>query len=202
MADDIVLDRQSFKALAVDTRVDIMKLLGTRRHTQSELAAALSLSVPTVKQHLDALSHASLVERQDEGRKWVYYALSKKGKAVLNPDEKKFWILLSVFVLTAASAATGFVRSRFANLYAPTSQFAQVSGERAMETLAASAPADAASAGAMMKAAEPIAIAQQSVGEPSLPWGWIILGIVFVVELGLVGYYYSRSRRNKKLLQS
>jgi DNA-binding transcriptional ArsR family regulator len=97
---DIRLDKETFKALASGTRVDVLKLLNQRRHMQSELAVSLDLSVPTVKEHLAALEKAGLVERHDEGRKWKYYSLTKKGKGVLNPEEMKIWIVLSMLVFS------------------------------------------------------------------------------------------------------
>jgi DNA-binding transcriptional ArsR family regulator len=97
---DIRLDKETFKALASGTRVDVLKLLNQRRHMQSELAVSLDLSVPTVKEHLAALEKAGLVERHDEGRKWKYYSLTNKGKGVLNPEEMKIWIVLSMFVFS------------------------------------------------------------------------------------------------------
>jgi len=97
---DIRLDKETFKALASGTRVDVLKLLNQRRHMQSELAVSLDLSVPTVKEHLAALEKAGLVERHDEGRKWKYYSLTNKGKGVLNPEEMKIWIVLSMLVFS------------------------------------------------------------------------------------------------------
>ncbi len=97
---DIRLDKETFKALASETRVDVLKLLNQRRHMQSEIAASLGFSVPTVKEHLDALERAGLVERHEEGRKWKYYSLTKKGKGVLNPEEMKIWIVLAMLVFS------------------------------------------------------------------------------------------------------
>ncbi len=97
---DIRLDKETFKALASGTRVDVLKLLNQRRHMQSEIAASLGLSVPTVKEHLAALEKAGLVERHDEGRKWKYYSLTSKGKGVLNPEEMKIWIVLAMLVFS------------------------------------------------------------------------------------------------------
>jgi len=91
---DIRLDKETFKALASQTRVDVLKLLGQRRYMQSEIASVLNFSVPTVKEHLSALEKAGLVERHDEGRKWKYYSLTRKGHGVLHPDELKIWIVL------------------------------------------------------------------------------------------------------------
>ena len=52
---DVKLDKVTLKALSSDVRVDALKLLGSRRHMQSELASALSVAVPTMKEHLEAL---------------------------------------------------------------------------------------------------------------------------------------------------
>jgi len=108
---DIRLDKETFKALASETRVDVLKLLGQRRHMQTEMASALGLSVPTVKEHLDALEKAGLVERHEEGRKWKYYSLTKKGKGVLNPEEMKIWIVLGLFILSFVGGIVTMFRS-------------------------------------------------------------------------------------------
>jgi len=107
---DIRLDKETFKALASTTRVDVLKLLGQRNHMQSELASALSLSVPTVKEHLSALERAGLVERHDEGRKWKYYSLTKKGKGVLNPEEMKIWIVLALLVFSVVGGVWNYFK--------------------------------------------------------------------------------------------
>lgn len=108
---EVRLDKETFKALASETRVDVLKLLGKRRHMQSELASSLNLSVPTVKEHLSALEKAGLVERHDEGRKWKYYSLTSKGKGVLNPEEMKIWIVLGTFVIGAFGTVWSFSKN-------------------------------------------------------------------------------------------
>ena len=212
MEQKVTLDKASFKALAVESRVDILKTLQGRQHTQTELAESLGLSVPTVKEHLDALVKAGLVERRDEGRKWVYYALTKKGKAVLNPEEAKFWIVLGTLALTVGGAVTGFIKSRYAELYAPAQPVlsaakeaaggaAQAAAEAAPRMLAAPAPvaADQAALGALQATnASPVA-AQTGT---QIPWGWIILGILVLAQLGLLGYFWMRSRKQKKEWES
>ncbi|MBW2969814.1 metalloregulator ArsR/SmtB family transcription factor [Candidatus Woesearchaeota archaeon] len=107
---DIRLDKETFKALASSTRVDVLKLLGQRRYMQSEIASVLELSVPTVKEHLSALEKAGLVERHDEGRKWKYYSLTKKGKGVLNPEEMKIWIVLVLFLFSVVGGFVSYLR--------------------------------------------------------------------------------------------
>lgn len=128
---ELKLDSKTFKALANEKRVDMLKLLGERRHTQSEIAGELGLAVPTVKEHLSALVSAGLVEQHDEGRKWKYYSLTKSGKAVLAPEETKIWIMLGVFVLSAVGAAYRFFSLKSA--IAPETA--------AIETFAATEPA-------------------------------------------------------------
>ena len=83
--DRIVLDRASFKALAVDSRISILKLLDERPHTLTELAAELELSHGTVKEHLEVLESSGLIIKNDEGRKWKYYDLTDKGRMLVNP---------------------------------------------------------------------------------------------------------------------
>src|SRR3989344_5900244 len=97
MADDrIVLDASSFKALASETRVLILKELDKKRSTASEIAKALGVSVQTASEHLENMRVADLVERAETGRKWVYFSLTEKGKAVLHPESKRIWVLLSL----------------------------------------------------------------------------------------------------------
>jgi DNA-binding transcriptional ArsR family regulator len=91
----IVLDKATFRALASDTRIDLLKELDQRRKTLTELAEALGLAVATVKEHMAQLSQSKLVLLKDEGRKWKYYELTEKGKAVLYPERKKIWVMLA-----------------------------------------------------------------------------------------------------------
>jgi len=101
MDSKIELDQKAFKALAASTRVSILKHLKSRRYTQSELAELLDLKVPSIKEHLQALEKAELVKKIEEGRKWKYYELTAKAKAILDPERKQIFITLVVFLLSA-----------------------------------------------------------------------------------------------------
>lgn len=101
----ITLDADAFRALSSDTRLQIMKALDARRLTVSELSRALDLNKATVFEHLKQLAQADLVKKEDEGRKWVYYKLTWKGKKVLHPEDVQFMLLLA----TATVSAAGFV---------------------------------------------------------------------------------------------
>lgn len=108
MDSKIELDVRSFKALSADARVSILKHLRSRRYTQSELADLLNLKIPTVKEHLQALEKADLVRKIDEGRKWKYYELTDKSRAVLNPESKSIFIVVGLFLFSALAALFSF----------------------------------------------------------------------------------------------
>ena len=95
----VTLDKSTFKALASETRIAILKSLDQRRKTASEIAGELMATVQGVSEHLSSLQQAGLVERRESGRKWVYYQLTSKGSAVLHPDAKKFWVLVGLSLI-------------------------------------------------------------------------------------------------------
>jgi len=180
MEEKIVLDKESFKALAADTRVKILKMLYSRRHMQSEIAASMNLAVPSVKEHLDALVKAGLVERIDDGHKWKYYSLTQKGKAVLDPEQKRIWIVLSVFALSVAGGLTAWGRILLNRFYNPA----------APEMAALKTTADAAGTEMMLYSAETTAQAA-----PTLTLGMIVYGVWLLLLLGMLAYSYIQRRR-------
>lgn len=98
--DEIVLSSNEFKALASDTRTQIIKLLQDRNYTLSEFASKLNLRAPTVKQHLEILQRASLVQQIDEGRKWKYYSLTRRGKGMFSEsDSRQILIILAITLI-------------------------------------------------------------------------------------------------------
>lgn len=100
----ITIDRKALFTLASETRINLLKELDKRRMTQSELSKELGMSKTAVKEHLDKLEEAGLVERSDEGRKWIYYQLTGKGKYVLHPGSK---ITITLMLSTAIAAIGG-----------------------------------------------------------------------------------------------
>jgi DNA-binding transcriptional ArsR family regulator len=94
-----VLDRSSLKALSADTRQDIIKLLGKRPHTASELSKKLSKHVTTVSEHLTTLEKSGLIRKKESTNKWVYYALTDKGERIFKPTYYSWIIILSISVL-------------------------------------------------------------------------------------------------------
>jgi len=94
----ITLDQESFKALASDVRVGILKRLDVRRETVTDLSNLIALSKPTLLEHLEKLQNAGLVKRVDEGRKWIYYELTDKGRKILHPERVAITLALSAAV--------------------------------------------------------------------------------------------------------
>src|SRR3989449_8816036 len=101
----ITLDQESFKALASDVRVGILKRLDVRRETVTDLSNLLSLSKPTLLEHLEKLQSAGLVKRVDEGRKRIYYELSDKGRKILHPERVAITLALGIPVALVAVGA-------------------------------------------------------------------------------------------------
>ena len=104
MNGEIRLDRATFKALAADTRINILKSLSKRRMTGAELASQVGLSPSTIKEHLDQLEKVSLIEQFDEGRKWKYYSLTYKGRQITATERPsmRVWIVLGLSIIALA----------------------------------------------------------------------------------------------------
>jgi DNA-binding transcriptional ArsR family regulator len=124
MEDKITLDRKAFKVLSSDTRVDILKYLGKRRMTLTELSKRLGMSASTVKEHLGNLSEAGLVEQKDDGHKWKYYELTRKGKGILSPmDNRVFLVLASSMAVMLGSLYSMFTRVPQSRIWANTKDY-------------------------------------------------------------------------------
>lgn len=104
--DRITLDKDVFKALASDTRLDILKALDERQKTVTELARELKLNKATVFEHLERLISVEMVQKLEDHRKWVYYQLTWKGRRLLHPEKITIALLLSS---AFASLVTGGV---------------------------------------------------------------------------------------------
>ena len=97
--DRITLDRSTFKVLASDTRVDILKRISERKQTLTDLSEELEMSPSTIKEHLDKLVDADLIMPLDRGTKWKYYVLTKRGKQILKPNQTQVFVLLSISIM-------------------------------------------------------------------------------------------------------
>jgi DNA-binding transcriptional ArsR family regulator len=91
----IVLDQESFKALASDTRIEILKKLDNTQLTVTDLANAMVVNKSAVHKHLTRLVEAGLVKKKEGERKWVYYTLSLKGAQLLHPERVQIALMLA-----------------------------------------------------------------------------------------------------------
>ncbi|MCR4335700.1 MAG: helix-turn-helix domain-containing protein [archaeon] len=107
--DEVSLTNNEFKALSSKTRTNLLKMLHERNYTLSELASKSGMAAPTVKQHTTVLVESGLIELKDEGRKWKYYALTGKGKKIIESEQKHTNILIilssTIFVVLIGFAA-------------------------------------------------------------------------------------------------
>jgi DNA-binding transcriptional ArsR family regulator len=179
----ITLDRDVFKTLSSETRVGILKSLDQRRKTLSELSKQFEMSVSTISEHLDNLVSVGLIVQMDEGYKWKYYELTKKGKDILHPEDKKVWILLGISALGIIVAGFDLFKNSFNSLYSAG-------------TFAASAPAADMGEKALTQAgngaAEGSAAAINAANAlPALPYMHIA---VFIIAASLI---YIRNSRKK-----
>lgn len=94
------LDINAFKALASETRLNILKVLDGKTLGLNEISNATNLNKATLHEHLNKLNEAGLVKRKErEGHKWVYYELTWKGSCLIHPDNTKIVILFSATIL-------------------------------------------------------------------------------------------------------
>ena len=90
------LDIQSFKTLASETRLDILKSLDGKKMSLNDICRATNLHKMTLHEHLIKLAEAGFIKRiEREGHKWVYYKLSWKGESLLHPENTHIVLLFS-----------------------------------------------------------------------------------------------------------
>jgi DNA-binding transcriptional ArsR family regulator len=104
----ITLDRETFKALASDTRLDLLKTLDGKNLGLNEIAKVSNLNKATLHEHLAKLHEAGLIKRTErDGHKWVYYKLTWKGESLLHPENTKIVIL---FITTFVALWIGIIQ--------------------------------------------------------------------------------------------
>ena len=108
MPGEIVLDKKTFEALAMDSRVKILKALKEHQKTQSQIATELGLAVSTVAEHVDKLEKAGLVHRKEGKNKWVYLELTWKGERVISNEPNKGVFVLALVLVFGTIIAAGF----------------------------------------------------------------------------------------------
>ena len=126
----VTLDKNMFKALASETRLDILRTLDGKKMGLKDISSATNLNKATLHEHLTKLHEAGLVKRKErEGHKWVYYKLSWKGASLLHPENTRIVVMFTVTFATLFFGIAGilnYVRGFIASergsdiIYAPT----------------------------------------------------------------------------------
>lgn len=97
----VTLDMSTFKALASDTRLDILRSLDGKKMSLKDMSVATKLNKATLHEHLAKLHEAGLVKRKErDGHKWVYYKLSWKGECLLHPENTRIVVLFATTFIT------------------------------------------------------------------------------------------------------
>jgi ArsR family transcriptional regulator len=90
---------KSLKALADGNRLRLLRLLMDRPRCVCELQAALGIAQPTVSKHLSILEEAGWVDKQRQGKNFIFYQLIEG----LSPEDHRAALLplLSRWLLEA-----------------------------------------------------------------------------------------------------
>ena len=97
----VSLDVNSFKALASDTRLNIIRTLDGKKLSLNDIAQSTNLHKVTLHEHLSRLTEAGFIKKiEREGHKWVYYKLSWKGESLIHPENTRIVVLFSITFFT------------------------------------------------------------------------------------------------------
>jgi len=202
MVNEIRLSSNEFKALASETRASIIKLLKERNHTLTEISKKLHLAAPTIKQHLGVLEGAELIHEMDEGRKWKYYSLTRKGKSIFSPETPvNVLIVLGITILALVGILSSFISvlgSQTAMLAAnavPRAPAFIGSAEKELIASAGGGAADSVATASSQVAEEGIQVLVKSVelGIPTDVLFAFLLGIVLVSVM--IGFFLARLKK-------
>ena len=93
----VTLDMNTFKALASDSRLDILRSLDGKKLSLNDISKVTKLNKATLHEHLAKLNQAGLVKKYErEGHKWVYYKLTWKGEGLLHPENTRIVVMFSI----------------------------------------------------------------------------------------------------------
>ncbi len=103
----VTLNKEAFKALASETRLEIIKTLDGKQMNLTELSTNTHLNKATLHEHLKKLIDTGLVKKkQRPGHKWVYYKLSWKAESLLHPENTKIVVLFTTSFIALFAAIT------------------------------------------------------------------------------------------------
>ncbi|MFH1101274.1 MAG: winged helix-turn-helix domain-containing protein [Methanobacteriota archaeon] len=93
----ISLELEDIKALASDSRLEILKALDGKKLNLQDVTRITKLNKATLHVHLSKLLEAGFIKKKErEGHKWVYYQLTWKGECLLHPENTRIVVLFSI----------------------------------------------------------------------------------------------------------
>ncbi|MDD4878467.1 MAG: winged helix-turn-helix domain-containing protein [Candidatus Nanoarchaeia archaeon] len=201
MEEKVTIDMGTLKAIVVETRLNILKLLSEKSYTLTDIANLLEMKPSTVKEHLDILVKAGLIEKEETERKWKYYSLTFKGKMIAKPMEIKIMFMFGVASIASIAAAAYFLKQLMVQKTMMDIGQSALRGiaEKASDTaLLVAIPSDEALEAAPMmqnliEESAPAIVQSASVS----PWTQILLSffiLLFLVSISafLLGLYLKR----------
>jgi DNA-binding transcriptional ArsR family regulator len=106
----VSLDLDSFKALASETRLDILRTLDGKKMSLKDITKATNLHKMTLYEHLSKLVSAGFIKRiEREGHKWVYYKLTWKGSSLLHPENTRIVVMFSITLISLFFGLVSFI---------------------------------------------------------------------------------------------
>ncbi|MFH1066190.1 MAG: winged helix-turn-helix domain-containing protein [Nanoarchaeota archaeon] len=197
MEEKVTIDMGTLKAIVVESRLNILKLLSEKSYTLTDIANLLEIKPSTVKEHLDILVKAGLITKEETERKWKYYSLTFKGKMIVKPMEIKIMFMFAVTSIGSVAAAFYFIKQLMVQKTMMDMGQTALRGlaEKASEPALLSAVADTMEAAPMNAIAEsaPAIVQTSSIS----PWTQILLSffmLLFLVSISafLLGLYLKR----------
>ena len=193
MEEKILIDKETLKAIAVDTRLNILKLLLKKKYTLSDIAGILELGVSTIKEHLDILLKAELIKKEDTERKWKYYSLTFKGKRLIEPREIK---VLFAFITTLI-AAVGMTFIFAKNFLMKGAQTFAAEAPRALNVMEAAKGTVVDESAGIVQLAEETVITGSQVSPYNLS---IIMFIILLILIALSAFFFGTLLKKPQLI--
>ncbi len=200
---ELTLSSNEFRALSSETRVQIIKVLNERNHTLTELAKKMEMASPSMKQHLDILLNSGLIEQIDDGRKWKYYCLTRKGKNILAGRESDATILIVLGMSSIALICLIFLLiGNIASIQLLSSMAGEESATPSFET---TGWRDADAKDGVVSDAITEGEIDESAAAPEISWlenyGAIYAELALIIVLAIiVGFFIAKIWKRKRLL--
>jgi len=193
MDEKILIDKETLKAIAVDTRLNILKLLFKKKYTLSDISGILGLGNSTIKEHLNILSKAGLIKKEDTKRKWKYYSLTFKGRRLIEPREIK--VLFAFITTLIAAVGMTFVFAK--NFLIKGAQTFAAEAPRALNVM------EAAKGTVVDESAEIAQLAEETVitGTHIAPYNLsIIMFIILLILIALSAFFFGMLLKKPQLI--